>query len=524
MNRILTKVLAAFMVMFSFAANAQEVATCGTITHAHAGADITKRLLANKAAFAANPEAVNTEETVFIPVTYHLIAKSDGSNRISLGSVLDMHCKLNEEFAGETNFQFYIKGLVETDNNSMHDDLGELFTNQFLVNQILSIKDPLAMNVYIAQSVNDPQSPGVTLGYYTAAFGLDALFLRKQEVNGFSATFPHEVGHFLSLHHPFYGWDCEYWDSGAHGNPVNLNVGPCETSDGFIPVELANGSNCETAGDFLCDTPASYGQGFGWPDCDYDGGCMDPTGGLIDPMETNMMDYFLNCSEYQFTPNQSEMMMMDYLSPQRGFLRSETYEGISEPVTSVPTLTQGHDAVVYGFQNYAPIAWDAVENADFYYIEISKNITFNPLFGIERRIVYGTYDNLDYLDPNTTYFWRVKGINAVATCGDLSEIGTFTTGAGTTGTTDIEFVNTFNVNPNPVAANATLNLNLSATKAFDAKVNVVNVAGQTVKTIAQQFNQGANTLEISTANLAQGLYIVSVQTADGVMNKRVIVK
>ena len=62
------------------------------------------------------------------------------------------------------------------------------------------------------------------------------------------------------------------------GNPAPAS------SPGGIPTEKMDGSNCETAGDYLCDTPPDY-NGFGWDDCDYDGGAQDPMGVEIDPEE-----------------------------------------------------------------------------------------------------------------------------------------------------------------------------------------------------------------------------------------------
>ena len=41
----------------------------------------------------------------------------------------------------------------------------------------------------------------------------------------------------------------------------------------------------KNSGDFLCDTPADYNLGFGWNNCNYTGGAMDPNGILLNPDE-----------------------------------------------------------------------------------------------------------------------------------------------------------------------------------------------------------------------------------------------
>ena len=164
------------------------------------------------------------------------------------------------------------------------------------------------INIFICQNANTTGGIGTTLGYYDPQD--DWLVLRKQEISYGSETIPHELGHYFDLLHPFNGWDSVAYDSNLHGNPVQ------QISPGSVPnenvVQTGGCNNCQTAGDYICDTPPDYNFGFGWPNCNYTAQTMDPCGDVVDPMETNFMSYFLSCSEYEFTPDQVDLVHASY--------------------------------------------------------------------------------------------------------------------------------------------------------------------------------------------------------------------
>jgi hypothetical protein len=105
-------------------------------------------------------------------------------------------------------------------------------------------------------------------------------------------TIAHELGHYFSLDHPF-------------ANPG---------------TELVNESNCATAGDQVCDTPADpyvYGQAIS----NYiDANCLftytgkDANGSYYDPDVSNIMSYYSPCICLKFTHDQYEKMAQYYLS------------------------------------------------------------------------------------------------------------------------------------------------------------------------------------------------------------------
>lgn len=109
--------------------------------------------------------------------------------------------------------------------------------------------------------------------------------------NWSSVVLAHEIGHFFSLIH-------------TH---VQNQYNPVPTTD-----ELVNGSNCATAGDFICDTPADPGlYNFRMapaPACQYiDTVTADINGDVYNPIVNNFMSALSHCSD-SFTPEQLSRM------------------------------------------------------------------------------------------------------------------------------------------------------------------------------------------------------------------------
>jgi hypothetical protein len=101
------------------------------------------------------------------------------------------------------------------------------------------------------------------------------LVIRSDRV--FTSTSPHELGHCLNLLH-------------TH-----------ETARG---VEAINGSNCSTAGDLVCDTPADPRLGTN----NVNGNCEYFGGNGFNPLTNNIMSYSRDLCRDEFTNGQSYRM------------------------------------------------------------------------------------------------------------------------------------------------------------------------------------------------------------------------
>jgi len=154
--------------------------------------------------------------------------------------------------------------------------------------------EPYTINMYFLKGIKS--SSGLAAGISLLPvndpqYKSDYVFIAE---DGFSpSTIGHELGHFFGLYHP-------------HESVINGK-------------EFANETNCSTAGDLLCDTPAE-------PDesllklvdsyCHYTGNIeaniVDPNGDGYVPTTTNIMSYTPEKCVKGFTKDQFERMIDVY--------------------------------------------------------------------------------------------------------------------------------------------------------------------------------------------------------------------
>lgn len=137
------------------------------------------------------------------------------------------------------------------------------------------------INIYFANSIVTTSGNSLC-GYAYFPGGPETILMANScATNG--STLSHEMGHFFALSH-------------THGNS-NV-VGSTE--------ELVNGSNCETTGDFICDTNADPQLGntnvnF---NCQYTGIGQDANGEFYNPNPLNIMSYSRKVCRTFFSPQQ----------------------------------------------------------------------------------------------------------------------------------------------------------------------------------------------------------------------------
>jgi len=223
----------------------------------------------------------SNDSTVWVPVQFHIVNQTDGTGGESISDVLANLCKLNEDYK-HLNVEFYLAGPI----NFINQDL--LYTNDFgaTASYFMGMYKVFGVaNVFIGNQIQNGQSGGTTLGYYTS--GLDVIYCIQGAINGGSSTLTHEFGHFFSLPHTFFGWEGQDYQT-VMGNTQGRT--PSFLPSG-APVEniVRSGGmeNCQIAADGFCDTDANYLFGFFGGKynngCEYAGAAHDPLGVLFRP-------------------------------------------------------------------------------------------------------------------------------------------------------------------------------------------------------------------------------------------------
>lgn len=136
------------------------------------------------------------------------------------------------------------------------------------------------INVYIVGSIVNPGVSGF------AGTGGDYAVLSHSCVTD-TKCWSHEFGHFFSLMHTF------------------------DTSSG---AELVNESNCSTAGDLICDTPADIDPAPVGGPCNWNGTNQDANGDYYTPIIGNIMSYHPAACKTGFTVGQLNQMVSYYLA------------------------------------------------------------------------------------------------------------------------------------------------------------------------------------------------------------------
>ncbi len=461
-------------------------------------------------------------DEVFIPVQFNLVGDAQGNGRIDEITMYEAICNLNERYEG-TNIRFYINGFTYLDNGFVHEHLNGLTqTGRRAVNDA---KHPNALNVFMVQEPGQ----GVA-GYYTG--GLDIVMMRNTATNDSRYTLEHELGHFFSLAHTHIGWDqieqrdgngniivpFTRYNPNIHGDTVTITT-ITSNQGGTTQVELVDGSNCNTAGDMICDTPPDYGFGFTCNCCRMTFDVWDRNGDKIEPMIDNVMSYSDGCMPYRFSEEQVTVMHADIASARRTYLRTgevNTYDPIvTETVIHEPIF--GDRIETYNGVN---IEWEAVANAEAYIIRIEGSNADN---NVEVQLTETQY-YAEELEPNDTYFVSVYPISKFGiNCAANASVTLFETGSGTTNIEEIEN-GTIEIFPNPVSKGQSIKLVNNLTSTEDSSLRIIDLSGKVLHSTKLISSNRTQEINISKLNLDSGIYLVEIENNSQQIIKRIIVE
>lgn len=216
-----------------------------------------------------------------IPVTVHLVRRSNGVTGMTQANIDAMFVTLNTRYQG-TGMQFFQNGATRNiDNDNMYlntDTQGEI--NAICNTDLI----PDTLNLYLTNNLRTDDGPDPDnlpdslcgMGSFTSTSGFQAVIIDFACATN-ASTVAHEIGHFFNLFHTH---------ETAHGS------------------ECPDGSNCSNNGDDVCDTPADPDlTNLVTPDCAYFGTAMR-CGQLFNPDPTNVMSYSQKSCRTYFSPGQ----------------------------------------------------------------------------------------------------------------------------------------------------------------------------------------------------------------------------
>jgi len=243
-----------------------------------------------------------------VPIAGHIVRASNGTGGMTLSQYFQSIDDANFYFQN-SGIQFYSLGVDYIDDDIFY---GETAGGEIDMLRSMNVV-PAAINVYYTPNLTG--LCGISSFTFSAVQGI----VMDNDCSGVPSnrsTMPHEIGHYFNLYH---------------------------THETAFGVEYVDGSNCGSAGDLLCDTPADpLLSGFvtSYPGCMYTGGFTDPNGDTYVPDTHQIMSYSLPLCADVFSP-QSETRAVSVLTNARPELLSRGCTPVSPPTLSGVTPPNG---------------------------------------------------------------------------------------------------------------------------------------------------------------------------------------
>ena len=316
-----------------FSQNKNEV-NCGNTTSSNAIAfyeNIKPQLKKYENAFLAAKSAKGTIPTQVvnsIPVKVYIIRNADGSGGLSMVELNDAITNLNSVYKDAFLEFFLCDGIEYIDNDNLgHFKRGE--EKSFIETNYV----PGLINMYFTDNIENESNESIC--GYSDNVGRNDMVVMKNSCATNGSSLPHELGHFFSLLH-------------THG-----------ADNDTITTELVNGSNCDTDGDGICDTPADPRLKTSTVNssCNYIGFETDTNGDSFKPDTNNIMSYSRKECRTHFSEQQLARMYAFYMTT-KNYLACPTFNAniaVNESETCESSLTVNFESISENITNWQ---WD----------------------------------------------------------------------------------------------------------------------------------------------------------------------
>jgi hypothetical protein len=198
-----------------------------------------------------------------LPIKAHIIRNDNGTGGLTEAELNDALAIMNSYYINAGLEFFLCSGINYIDDSDFYSLERSEESSLTSGNDVANV-----INIYFANQLFS--STGSSLCGYAYYPGGPLRIMMANGCVGNGSTLAHEMGHFFGLFH-------------THGNSNTPGA----------TTELVNGSNCDSSGDFICDTPADpvLSTGNVTFNCLYTGNLRDANNDLYEPDPHNIMSY-----------------------------------------------------------------------------------------------------------------------------------------------------------------------------------------------------------------------------------------
>ncbi|HMQ49141.1 MAG TPA: T9SS type A sorting domain-containing protein [Saprospiraceae bacterium] len=474
--------------------------------------------------YQLNPQAHSrsTDTLLLVPLTIHIVGTDGGEGYFGVKNLLDALCTLNADYE-PANIQFFIEGDIRYINNSSYYNHATVLEGAAMM---FENNVPNTINTYF---VADPAG---NCGYNLPYAGIA---MRKSCSDATDHTWAHEVGHNLSLPHPFLGWEGGVSYDGSI--PHNFNDPAPEVvlydytyfQDTLIMdtliidtayVEKVDGSNCHFAADGFCDTHPDY-LANRW-NCNANSMSTtqqtDPNGEHFFSEGWWIMSYSDDACANSFSSEQIVAMRANLYEEKPEYLYNQT---LGELVAAAPAILEFPAAGELVQFDEVALSWQPVEGATHYLLQISRLNNFTAALTNDYLLTDNQTTVFD-LENERSYYWRVRAFNAYSFCTAFSAVEEFET-SDVSATDALDNIHSIQVFPNPLAAGSSMTLVFDLPASLDVQAALFNSCGQLIEQQSFSLAPGIQRRTFNTPTLSTGVYCLKISSKQGLSVRRVVV-
>jgi len=453
---------------------------------------------------------------IYVPMTVHVLAGG-----VTDEFIFSNLCQLNTDF-GNTEIQFYLNYPIRRVSNGAYNNHEEL---ELGYNMMVEYNVENTINTYVVDN------PAGNCGYNLPYSGIA---MNKTCMGEGDHTWAHEVGHNLSIQHPFLGWEGGVSHDGSvphnFGTPApeyvlynytDFKLEPYFDIDTLIIdtsyVEKADGTNCHFAGDGFCDTDPDYIANR-W-ECNQNGESnlifTDPNGVMLQSDASLIMSYANDNCASRFTEEQSAAMRANLIDEKADYLDPDY---IAAPMLD-PEVVMNYpiDDEIVPFES-VELDWDDVPNADFYILEIfiTNEVFPGMLFPWNSYSSQESEFTLPPLEIGIQFFWAVTPYADFSFCNEnLTAMNSFIT----SDVSSVDELADAQVTLFPNILKQGLDVQLQLEVQQEIKLNIRSMDGKRVHT-QRGLHQNLN---ISTQGWAKGIYLAQIELGQGKTVRKIII-